>query len=165
MNACIGFIGVHCGMYAMKALVGRRFILIFGAISCGLCELACGIAASVNPMAKETGTVLVAFTALFMFFYDACVGAASYPVATELVSSRLRAWTIGTATALGYFLAWLTGFCSPYFINPQDLNWVRKLFPWDIHVNDTGCRDQNIPTFGQVPILSLLSFSISSSRK
>ncbi|KAF2865262.1 general substrate transporter [Massariosphaeria phaeospora] len=126
MNACIGFIGVHCGMYAMKALVGRRTILIFGAVTCGLCELACGIAASVNPTAKSTGTVLVAFTALFMFFYDACVGAASYPVATELVSSRLRTWTVGTATALGYFLAWLTGFCSPYFINPKDLNWGPK---------------------------------------
>ncbi|KAH7121082.1 general substrate transporter [Dendryphion nanum] len=126
MNACIGFFGVHCGMYAMKALVGRRFLLIFGAITCGLCMLSCGIAASVNPTAKSTGTVLVAFTALFMFFYDACVGTASYPVATEIVSSRLRAWTVGTANALGYFLAWLAGFCSPYFINPQDLNWGPK---------------------------------------
>jgi hypothetical protein len=31
---------------------------------------------------------------------------------------------VGSANALGYFLAWLVGFCSPYFINPQDLNWV-----------------------------------------
>ena len=107
---------------------GRRTILIFGAITCGLCELACGISASVSPNSKETGTVLVAFTALFMFFYDMCQGAASYPVATEVVSSRLRAYTVGTATALGYFLAWLTGFCSPYFINPQDLNWVCLFF-------------------------------------
>jgi hypothetical protein len=124
MNPCIGFIGVNVGIYFMKTLVGRRFILIFGGTTQGLCMLACGIAASVNPMAKSTGTVLVVFTALFMFFYDACVGAASYPVATELVNSRLRTWTFGTANALGYFLAWLTAFCSPYFINPQDLNWV-----------------------------------------
>lgn len=55
------------------------------------------------------------------------VGAASSPLATELVSSRLRAWTVGSANALGYFLAWLVGFCSPYFINPQDLNWVFKI--------------------------------------
>jgi len=126
MNACIGFLGVHVGMYAMKYM-GRRPILIIGAITCGFCELAGGIAASVDPTAKSTGRVLVAFTCLFMFFYDACVGAVSYPVATELVSSRLRAWTVGTANALGYFLAWLCGFCTPYFINPQDLNWVRRL--------------------------------------
>ncbi|PSN70692.1 maltose permease MAL61 [Corynespora cassiicola Philippines] len=126
MNACIAFFAIHCGIWAMKSFVGRRTILIFGAITCGLCELACGISASVSPNSKETGTVLVAFTALFMFFYDMCQGAASYPVATEVVSSRLRAYTVGTATALGYFLAWLTGFCSPYFINPQDLNWGPK---------------------------------------
>ena len=87
--------------------------------------LSAGIAASINPTAKVTGNVLVAFTALFMFCYNAGVGAASYPVATELVSSRLRAWTVGTATALGYFLAWLTSYTAPYFINPTDLNWVR----------------------------------------
>lgn len=124
MNACIGWIGVHCGIYAMKRWVGRRSLIIFGALTCGLCELACGIAATVSPNSVSTGNVLVAFTALFMFIYDACVGVAAFPLANELVSSRLRAWTVGSANALGYFLAWLVGFCSPYFINPQDLNWV-----------------------------------------
>ncbi|KZM25607.1 substrate-specific transmembrane transporter [Ascochyta rabiei] len=126
MNACIGWIGVHCGIYAMKRWVGRRSLIIFGALTCGFCELACGIAASVSPNSIVTGNVLVAFTALFMFFYDACVGVAAYPLANELVSSRLRAWTVGSGNALGYFLAWLVGFCSPYFINPQDLNWGPK---------------------------------------
>ncbi|KAF2180366.1 general substrate transporter [Zopfia rhizophila CBS 207.26] len=126
MNTCIGFLGVNIGMYAIRHLVGRRTILIFGAMACGLCELATAIAASVNQTAESTGKVLVGFTALFMFFYNGCVGAASYPVATELVSSRLRAWTVGTATSLGYVLAWLTGFCTPYFINPEDLNWGAK---------------------------------------
>ena len=128
MNACIGWIGVHCGMYAMKRWVGRRTLIVFGAFTCGLCMLACGIASSVSPNSIATGNVLVAFTALFMFFYDACVGVAAYPMANELVSSRLRAWTVGSGNALGYFLAWLTGFCSPYFINPKDLNWVSQDF-------------------------------------
>lgn len=123
MNACVGFIGVHFGLFALKSLCGRRTVVIIGAIACGLCELACGIASSARPNSKATGNVLVAFTALFMFCYNAGVGAASSPLATELVSSRLRAWTVGSANALGYFLAWLVGFCSPYFINPQDLNW------------------------------------------
>lgn len=123
-NACIGWIGVHCDIYAMKRWVGRRSLIIFGAFTCGLCELACGIAASVSPNSISTENVLVAFTSLFMFIYDACVGVAAFSLANELVSSRLRAWTVGRANALGYFLAWLVGFCSPYFINSQDLNWV-----------------------------------------
>jgi hypothetical protein len=124
MNACVGFIGVHFGLFAMNKLFGRRTVVIVGAMTCGLCELACGIASSVNPGSKATGNILVAFTALFMFCYNVGVGVASSPLATELVSSRLRAWTVGSAIALGNFLAWLVGFCSPYFINPQDLNWV-----------------------------------------
>ncbi|KAL1861184.1 hypothetical protein Plec18170_001699 [Paecilomyces lecythidis] len=126
MNTCLGFLGVNIGMFAIRHLVGRRSILIIGATACGLCQLASAIAATVNPSGRATGNTLVAFTALFMFFYNGCVGAASYPVATELVSSRLRAWTVGTATSLGYILAWLTNFCTPYFINPDQLNWGAK---------------------------------------
>jgi MFS family permease len=123
MITCLGFIGVHVGLFGMNKVCGRRTVMIVGAICCGLCELACGIASSVAPTSKATGNVLVAFTALFMFCYNAGVGVATSPLATEMVSSRLRASTVGSANALGYFLAWLVGFCSPYFINPQDLNW------------------------------------------
>ncbi|KAF7624106.1 putative transporter [Aspergillus flavus] len=123
MNTCFGFLGVNIGMYAIRNWLGRRAILMLGVIACGLCQLASAIAATVSPNSLPTGQALVAFTALFMFFYNGCVGAASYPVATELVSSRLRAWTVGTATSLGYLLAWLVNFCTPYFINPEHLNW------------------------------------------
>ena len=65
----------------------------------------------------------MACSALFNFAYSAFVGIASYPVATELVCTRLRSYTVGAAISLGYLLAWLTSFCSPYFINPEHMNW------------------------------------------
>ncbi|KAH7061691.1 general substrate transporter [Paraphoma chrysanthemicola] len=123
MLTCVGFVGVHLGLYSLKNLCGRRTVMILGALSCGLCQLATGISSSVAPGSVTTGNVLVAFTALFNFCYNAGVGSASSPLATEMVSSRLRASTVGSANALGYFLSWLVGFCSPYFINPEDLNW------------------------------------------
>ncbi|KIX01019.1 uncharacterized protein Z518_10085 [Rhinocladiella mackenziei CBS 650.93] len=123
MTTCMGFVGVNVGMFAMRHLLGRRSILMIGATACGLSQLSTAITASVSPNPQTTANVLTAFTALFKFFYNACVGAASYPVATEVVSTRLRAWTVGTATALGYILAWLVSFCSPYFINPAELGW------------------------------------------
>lgn len=125
LNTCIGFIGVHVGLFAMNKLFGRRTIMIAGAMACGLCGLACGIASTVGAGPREAeGNILIAFTALSMFFYNAGVGIASTPLATGLVSSRLWACTVGSANALGYFLAWLVGFCSPWFINPGDLDWV-----------------------------------------
>ena len=123
MNTCLSFLGVNVGMFAIRTF-GRRSILIVGALTCGLAQLATGIAWSIRPGTMPTSNTIVAFTAISMFFYNGCVGAVSYPVATELVSSRLRAWTVGTATSLGYLLAWLCGFCSPYFVNPEKMNWV-----------------------------------------
>lgn len=124
MTSCVGFIGVNVGMYAMRHWLGRRSILMIGALSCALCQLSPAIAASVGASPKIQASVLTAFIALFKFAYNGGVGAASYPVATEVVSTRLRAWTVGSATALGYILAWLVSFCSPYFINPAELGWV-----------------------------------------
>lgn len=86
-------------------------------------------AASVQNASKTAvDNCIVAFFALTYFFYYGTIGSARYPVATELVPSRLRAWTVGTATSLGYVLAWLTTFSSPYFINPKDLNWVGEVW-------------------------------------
>jgi MFS family permease len=108
-------------MVGIQYLVGRRSILLVGALGCGLSQLASAIAATINPSSSNT---LVGFTALFMVFYNGCIATASYLVATELVSSRLRAWTVGSATSVGSLLAWLTNFCTPYFINQNDLHWV-----------------------------------------
>ncbi|KIW21313.1 hypothetical protein PV08_01893 [Exophiala spinifera] len=121
MTSCIGFIGVNVGMYTMRHLVGRRSILMIGAAACCLCQLAPAVAASATDDMRLRADILTAFVALFKFFYNGGVGVASYPVATEVVSTRLRAWTVGSATAIGYLLAWLISFCSPYFINPAEL--------------------------------------------
>ncbi|KIW69440.1 hypothetical protein PV04_05317 [Phialophora macrospora] len=121
MTSCVGFVGVNVGMFAMRHLVGRRAILIIGATACGLCQLLPAVTASAGVSPRVQADTLTAFIALFKFFYNGCVGGASYPVATEVVSTRLRAWTVGSATAIGYLLAWLVSFCSPYFINPAEL--------------------------------------------
>jgi len=44
----------------------------------------------------------------------------------ELPSQRLRSYTFGLATAIGFFLAWLATFTAPYFINPEALGWGPK---------------------------------------
>jgi Sugar (and other) transporter len=128
MNACIGFFAVNLGMLAMQHLCGRRTIMMFGAAACGFCHLGMAIAQSVKDNGSMSETryqnCVVAFFALSYFFYNGTIGSASYPVATELVSSRLRAWTVGSATSLGYVLAWLVAFCTPYFINPTKMNWA-----------------------------------------
>ncbi|KAI0880315.1 general substrate transporter [Annulohypoxylon maeteangense] len=126
MNTCLGFIGVNCGMYLMRHVMGRRTVLMTGAVTQGFAMLGMAVSATVASGTVSARNCVIAFTALYQFSYNAFVGDATYPTATELVSTRLRSWSVGSAISLGYFLAWLTGFCSPYFINPGDLNWGAK---------------------------------------
>ncbi|KAK3690548.1 general substrate transporter [Podospora appendiculata] len=126
MKTCFGLIGVNVGIYTMRHLLGRRGVMLVGTVFQGLCMLAMAIVATTSPGTSLARDTLIAFVSLYIFTYNAFVGDASYPVATELVSTRLRSYTVGSAISLGYFLAWLTGFCSPYFINPDALNWGAK---------------------------------------
>lgn len=124
MNTCLGLIGVNLGIYLMRHVMGRRTVLMTGSIVQGCMMLGLAVPATVAPGTEAARRSVIAFTGLYNWSYNAFVGDATYPTATEMVSTRLRSWSVGTAISLGYFLAWLTGFCSPYFINPENLNWV-----------------------------------------
>ncbi|KAK4225298.1 general substrate transporter [Podospora fimiseda] len=127
LKTCIGFVGVQVGIYLMRHVLGRRMTLMMGALTQGLSMLGMAVVATVvRPKTVLSRDLLVTFVCLFYFAYDAFVGAASYPVATEVVSTRLRSYTVGSAISLGYLLAWVTGFASPFFINPESLNWGAK---------------------------------------
>ncbi|RYP52923.1 hypothetical protein DL768_002019 [Monosporascus sp. mg162] len=126
MNTCLGLVGVNVGIYLMRHVMGRRAVLMTGAAVQGCVMLGLAVSATAAPGTAAARRCVIAFTALFIWSYNAFVGDASYPTATELVSTRLRSWTVGSAISLGYFLAWLTGFCSPYFINPENLDWGAK---------------------------------------
>jgi hypothetical protein len=173
MNTCLGFIGVNVGIYAMRHLAGRRTILMTGAVLQGLCMLAMAISSSVAAGTTAANNCLIAFFALYLFSYNAFVGDASYPTSTELVSTRLRSWSVGSAISLGYFLAWLTGFCSPYFINPGQLNWVSVLSRTKplffvtriLRLTIFFSRGPNMGIFGQDLTLPVLSSSTFSFRR
>ncbi|KHE78579.1 MFS general substrate transporter [Neurospora crassa] len=124
LKTCIGFIGVNVGMCLMHFVMGRRVLRTTGAMVQGMFMLGMAISATTTEAGtRRARDSLMACSALFNFAYSAFVGIASYPVATELVCTRLRSYTVGAAISLGYLLAWLTSFCSPYFINPEHMNW------------------------------------------
>jgi sugar porter (SP) family MFS transporter len=126
LSTVMGFIGVLCGMFLMQKVFGRRSMLLVGSGVCGCCMLAIGVAYTVAPQSKEAGRALVGFALMFNFFYNGFVGTISWPIAGELVSSRLRVLTMGLSTGVNYFFNWLISYCSPFFINANDLNWGPK---------------------------------------
>jgi apolipoprotein N-acyltransferase len=124
MNTCLGLLGVCCGVHYIRHLAGRRVVRMIGYMACGFCFLYMAIGERVKAPANAAGDAMVAFVAVYMFFYTGCLNLTNYVLATELVISTFTVWTVGSATSLGCLLSWVTLFDTPYFINPQDIDCV-----------------------------------------
>ncbi|KAF2461165.1 general substrate transporter [Lineolata rhizophorae] len=105
--------------------VGRRTVLLFGFASQGICMIIVA-ATSEKGMTETIGKVMVAFTIMYIFFYNLCCAPYLYLVAGEIPSQRLRGYTLGIAIAISFFFSWLVSYTAPYFINPLELNWGPK---------------------------------------
>lgn len=70
MITCLGLLGVIFSTLYVR-VVDRRVIMLVGVSACGLSQLAQAIAWSVAPNSVASGKVVVAFIALFTFFYVA----------------------------------------------------------------------------------------------
>jgi SP family sugar:H+ symporter-like MFS transporter len=55
--------------------------------------------------------------------YNGMVAAYAWLSGGEIPSQRLRSYTFGIASAVGFLGAWLATFTAPYFINPESLDW------------------------------------------
>ncbi|KIX08062.1 uncharacterized protein Z518_02717 [Rhinocladiella mackenziei CBS 650.93] len=121
---CTGLIGVLVSFFFVR-LIDRRMVMLIGITACGICQLIPAIAWSANPGTESTGKVVVAFIALFTFFYVAYAPYA-WLLGGEYVNNQLRAFTFGLATAMNFLGNWLGTFTAPYFINPAKLAWGPK---------------------------------------
>ena len=66
----MGLLGVLFSFVFVR-LIETRVIMLVGVLACGFSQLAQAIAWSVSPDSEESGRVVVAFIALFTFFYVA----------------------------------------------------------------------------------------------
>ncbi len=77
------------------------------------------IAATVGSTSEPAGKAILACALIYYFFYNGFSGALSWPIANELVSSRLRVLTIGAGTGINYVWA-----CE---YRAQAILWARDL--------------------------------------
>ncbi|KAI1077890.1 putative maltose permease [Whalleya microplaca] len=129
-NSCI-LTGVGVAALLANALLitkfgRRRLMMISGFSLCGLSQLIIAVMYTVEPMTERSGKVLVGMSVVYIVAYNAMVAPYAWLCGGELSSQRLRSHTFGLATGVGFFFAWLTTFTTPYFINPDSLNWGPK---------------------------------------
>ena len=92
MVTCMGLLGVIFSTFYVR-VIDRRVIMLVGTAACGLSQLAQAIAWSAAPNTVASGKVVVAFIALFTFFYVAYGKSSSICRCTNLAkraSSTLR---------------------------------------------------------------------------
>lgn len=66
---------------------------------------------------------IVGLSVIYICGYNGMVAAYAWLAGGEIPSQRLRSYTFGIASAVGFAGAWLATFTAPYFINPESLNW------------------------------------------
>ncbi|KAI1445449.1 general substrate transporter [Annulohypoxylon stygium] len=122
----IGFVSVGIGLYFAYKVFGRRTMLLIGTGGAVISMLGAAIGATIAPDTPASAKTFLAFNFFYTIVYGGFAASMTWPISAEVVNSRLRVVTLSFATGVDYIFAWLTSFCSPYFINPTAMNWGAK---------------------------------------
>ena len=76
-----------------------------------------------SPAASKS---LVGLSIVYTWIYGIGQGPVLWALGTEIPSQRLRSQTVGTGSGLNFIVGWFVSFFTPYFINPDQLNWGPK---------------------------------------
>ncbi|KAI1845923.1 hypothetical protein JX265_011181 [Neoarthrinium moseri] len=129
-NSCIltgvGVFAMLLNTFLVTRIGYRRVMMMTGFALCGIAMLAIAAVYTVEPGTQKTGKAIVGLSIIYIVGYNWMIAPYAWLCGGELPSQRLRSYTFGLATAIGFLFAWLTTFTAPYFINPLALNWGPK---------------------------------------
>jgi MFS transporter, SP family, sugar:H+ symporter len=108
-NSCIlTGLGV-IAMLVNSALVTRwgyrRPTMMTGFAFCGLSQLLIAVIYTVEPGTVKTGKAIVGLSVLYIAGYNWMIAPYAWLAGGELPSQRLRSYTFGLATAIGFLFA------------------------------------------------------------
>ncbi|KAF4443394.1 hypothetical protein F53441_11443 [Fusarium austroafricanum] len=111
---------------AVRFLDRRHLLIATSLLNAGM-MLGMAVTYNVSPPGSPTaGKVLVGLSIVFTWFYGVGQGPVLWALQTEIPSQRLRAQTVGFSQGTSFLVSWLSSYCTPYFINPEALNWGPK---------------------------------------
>ncbi|GME48296.1 putative mfs monosaccharide transporter protein [Neofusicoccum parvum] len=129
-NSCIlngvGVAAIVINTFIISRFGRRRIFLTVGMFICGLTQLLVAVVYTVNPGTLSTGRAIVGLSVVYIVGYNGMVATYAWLSGGEIPSQRLRSYTFGIASSIGFLGAWLATFTAPYFINPESLGWGPK---------------------------------------
>ncbi|KAK0720972.1 MFS transporter [Lasiosphaeris hirsuta] len=125
-NFAAGVAGTVFAIWCSYQYLGRRPMVLFGTVGAIISMFAAALGGTIAPGSPGAAKNFMAWNVIYSVVYGGFAATIAWPITAEIPSSRLRVLTLSIATGIDYVLAWLTSFCSPYFINPKALNWGMK---------------------------------------
>ncbi|KAI1102458.1 general substrate transporter [Jackrogersella minutella] len=122
----VQLVGIAAGLHCGYKVFGRRTMLLIGTGGAVISMLGPALGATIAPGTPEAAISFLVFTFFYVIVWRGFASSMTWPISAEVVNSRLRVVTLSFASAIDFFFAWLTCFCSPYFINPTALDWGAK---------------------------------------
>jgi SP family sugar:H+ symporter-like MFS transporter len=122
-------IGLMANLAAFPAAryLDRRLLLITCSVINAALMLAIGTVYTVFHVGSPSaGKILVGLSITVTWVRGIGQSPVLWAVEAEVPSKRLRSRTVGLAQALDFVFAWLCSYCTPYFTNPESLNWDPK---------------------------------------
>ncbi|KAK0737957.1 general substrate transporter [Schizothecium vesticola] len=113
--------------WSMERL-GRRTLLVWGALAMAICEIIVAIIGTVNPESPTAVKVMIAFICLYIFFFATSWGPGAWVVIGEIYPLPMRAKGVALSTASNWLWNCIIAVITPYMVDEDKGNLGAKVF-------------------------------------
>jgi MFS family permease len=108
--------------------LGRRSLLIYGAIGMLVCEFIIAIVGTADSGSQAANICLITFTCFYIFFFASTWGPAAWVVIGEIFPLPIRAKGVALSTASNWLWNFVIGEITPYMVDSDEGNLKSKVF-------------------------------------
>ncbi|KAK4990539.1 hypothetical protein LTR28_001449, partial [Elasticomyces elasticus] len=113
----VNVVSTFPGLYMVEKL-GRRNLLLLGAIGMAVCQFIVAITGTVSGTTnKAAQQVAIAFVCIYIFFFASSWGPVAWVVTGELFPLKVRAKCLSMTTATNWLLNFAIAYSTPYMVN------------------------------------------------
>ncbi|KAJ4395053.1 Plasma membrane low glucose sensor [Didymella pomorum] len=116
------------GLWMVEKL-GRRNLLLLGAIGMCVCQFIVAITGTVAGTTDlPAQRAAIAFVCIYIFFFASSWGPVAWVVTGELFPLKTRAKCLSMTTASNWLLNWAIAYSTPYMVDEDHANLQSKVF-------------------------------------
>jgi MFS family permease len=113
----------------MVEKLGRRNLLLMGAIGMAVCQYIVAIVGTVAGTTEVSAQkTAIAFVCIYIFFFASSWGPVAWVVTGELFPLKVRAKCLSMTTATNWLLNWAIAYSTPYLVDEDHANLQSKVF-------------------------------------